>query len=171
MCNRVQWNGVQTSALPERSQGISQHRWHAELATFWHRLLEAIAESCLDWHPGVRAHALVLLHNVLTSTVEQMHLPAEAWATSWRQVFLPMVNELASSMQEAAAARVNIAPLAATLCLAVNVAHKAFVARAADLPVLREWRALWLSTLQVRSRRCRTAGLRVKGVTRRGGIP
>lgn len=90
---------VQATALPESRGELHQRQWLAELATFWHQLLQAIASACLDWHPAVRAHALVLLHNVLTSTVEHVHLPADAWGTTWREVFLPMLNELASSMQ------------------------------------------------------------------------
>ena len=58
------------------------------------------------------------------------------------------------ALQEAAGGRGETAPLAATLCLAVNVTHKAFVSRIADLPTLREWRALWLGTLQVRRPHC-----------------
>jgi hypothetical protein len=58
------------------------------------------------------------------------------------------VTVLHSLVQEQAMSREDTRPLAASVCLAVNVVHKAFVAHAAELSSLREWRALWLSTLQ-----------------------
>ena len=38
--------------------------------------------------------------------------------------------------------------VAHSMCLMVNILHKTFVARVAELSRLRDWRGLWLSTLQ-----------------------
>ena len=43
----------------------------------------------------------------------------------------------------------DTAPLAGSVCLAADVVHRAWAAHVADLAALPEWRALWLSTLQV----------------------
>jgi hypothetical protein len=88
----------QASALPPDAES-QRRQWLAELTVFWHRLLEALASCCLDGHPAVREHALVLLHNVLTAAVDRLHLGADAWGTTWRELLLPMLNELASTMQ------------------------------------------------------------------------
>jgi hypothetical protein len=146
----------QATALPEGNNDLHQRQWLATLTAYWHHLLEAIAASCVDWHPDVRSHALVLLHNVLTSAVDNLHLNAETWGLTWRELILPVLNELASTMQEQAANQEDTRPLARTLCLAVNVTHKTFVLHLRELSGLREWRALWLSTLQVLVSRPRT---------------
>lgn len=41
--------------------------------------------------------------------------------------------------------------VAHSMCIMVNILHKTFVARVAELSRLRDWRGLWLSTLQVQS--------------------
>lgn len=108
----------------------------------------------------------MLLHNVLTSAVDHLHLSAETWGTTWRELILPVLNELASTMQEQAANREDTRPLARTLCLAVNVTHKTFVLHLRELSGLREWRALWLSTLQV----CVVCPLATRCPSVRGGL-
>lgn len=40
--------------------------------------------------------------------------------------------------------------VAHSMCIMINIVHKTFVARVAELSRLRDWRGLWLSTLQAR---------------------
>lgn len=63
-----------------------------------------------------------------------------------------MLAALAGALQEAghSAAAPDVPALAASLCLAVNVAHKTFAAHVGELSTLREWRSIWLSTVQAR---------------------
>ena len=156
---------VQASALPDGSRDSSdgemrRRRWLAELSTYWHHLLRALAYISVEPIATVRDHALVVTHRCMTVAGEGLRLPHDTWGGTWRDIVLPMLAELAGRMQEVggphgAADAAETDALAKSMCLMVNVVHKTFVTHVAELSQLRDWRALWLSTLQVRRHRAR----------------
>jgi len=158
------WRAVQASALPDgtRDGGDSEmrrRRWLAELSTYWHHLLRALAYISVEPIAAVRDHALVVTHRCMTVAGEGLRLPHDTWGGTWRDIVLPMLADLAGRMQEVGGpqggpAAAEAEALAQSMCLMVNVVHKTFVTHVAELSQLRDWRALWLSTLQARPHPC-----------------
>lgn len=157
---------AQASALPDGSGDsdgdMRRRRWLAELSTYWHHLLRALAYISVEPIAAVRDHALVVTHRCMTVAGESLRLPHDTWGGTWRDIVLPMLADLAGRMQEVGGpqggpAAAEAAALGKSMCLMVNVVHKTFVTHVAELSQLRDWRALWLSTLQVRGSACMRA--------------
>ena len=91
---------VQASALPDSNESeMQRRRWLAELATYWHHLLRAVAYTCVEPLAPVRDHALVVMHRCMDVAGESLKLPHETWGSSWRDILLPMLADLAGRMQ------------------------------------------------------------------------
>ena len=97
---------MQASALPDIDDGeMQRRRWLAELATYWHHLLRAVAYTCVEPLAGVRDHALVVMHRCMDVAGEGLKLPHETWGSTWRDILLPMLADLAGRMQARAPRR------------------------------------------------------------------
>ena len=91
---------------------------------------------------------MVVLHQSLLTAGESLNLTADTWGATWKDLVLPMVQQLSSSACAEVDPSVKPA-LEQTLQLAINIMSKAFLAHVSALMQLKEWRGLWLATLQV----------------------
>lgn len=96
----------------------------------------------------VRDHAMIVLHKSLVTAGESLHLSADTWGITWADHVLPMVQTLSSAAagQEAEA---GAHEMAHSLNMAINTVSQTYLAHMDDLMQLRDWRGLWLATLQV----------------------
>lgn len=100
----VQYKGVcfsvQASALPDSNESeMQRRRWLAELATYWNHLMRAVAYTCVEPLTSVRDHALVVMHRCMDVAGHSLKLPHETWGSTWRDIILPMLADLAGRMQ------------------------------------------------------------------------
>ena len=62
--------------LPESSTtDMHNKKWYANLASFWHHLLEAICQACADWNPEV------CITSFCTKSPEKSRIPPSIGAT------------------------------------------------------------------------------------------
>lgn len=109
---------MQASALPDSNENeMQRRRWLAELATYWHHLLRAVAYTCVEPLAPVRDHALVVMHRCMDVAGEHLKLPHETWGSTWRDIILPMLADLAGRMQVRTGAMEIDHSVSALLCL------------------------------------------------------
>lgn len=97
---------------------------------------------------------MIVLHKSLVTAGESLHLSADTWGITWSDHVLPMVQRLSSSASDGssaggAAKAAHETAHSVSISMAINTVSKTYLAHISDLMQLRDWRGLWLATLQV----------------------